>query len=72
MEPSDPVVITVTRGSDIIMEAEGSYDIRVTHEGGRTKVTIRDCRSDNVLCDDLPIYNMTINTPFIYIQTQRS
>lgn len=70
MNPSDPVVITVARGNDIIMEAEGSYDIRVTHEGGRTKVTITDCRLNRVLCDDLPIYNMTINTPFISIQTR--
>lgn len=52
------------------MEAEGSYDIRVAHEGGRTKVTIKDCHSDRVLCDDLPIYNMTINMPFIGIQTR--
>lgn len=70
MNPSDPVVITVASGDDIIMEAEGSYDIRVSHEGGRTKVTIKDCRSDRVLCDDLPIYNMTINMPFIGIQTR--
>lgn len=70
MNPSDPVVITVARGSDIIMEAEGSYDIRVEHEGGRTKVTITDCRFNKVLCDHLPIYNMTINTPFIGIQTR--
>ena len=70
MNPSDPVVITVVRGDDIIMEAEGSYDIHVTHKGGRTEVTIRDCRSDRVLCDNLPIYNMTINTPFIGIQTR--
>ena len=70
MNPSDPAVITVSRGSDIIMEAEGSYDIRVTHEDGWTKVTIQDCRSDRVLCDNLPIYDMTINMPFIGIQTR--
>ena len=70
MNQSDPVVITVARGNDIIMEAEGSYDIRVSHEGGQTKVTIRDCNSSRVLCDDLPIYDMTINTPFIGIQTR--
>lgn len=70
MKPSDPVVITVARGNDIIMEAEGNYSIRVSHEGGQTKVTIRDLCSDRVLCDDLPIYNMTINTPFIGIQTR--
>lgn len=52
------------------MDAEGSYDIRVSHEDGQTKVTIKDCRSDGVLCDDLPIYNMTVNTPFIGIQTR--
>lgn len=68
MNPSDPVVITVARGDDIIMEAEGSYDIRVSHEGGRTMVAIRDCCSDRVLCYNLPIYNMTINMPFIGIQ----
>lgn len=31
---------------------------------------IKDCCSDRVLCDDLPIYNMAINTPFIGIQTR--
>ena len=70
MIPSDPVVITVARGDDIIMEAEGSYDIRIAHEGGRTKVTIKDCCSDRVLCNDLPIYSMTINMPFVGIQTR--
>lgn len=70
MNPSDPVVITVARGNDIIMEAEGSYDIRVSHEGGRMKVTIRDYQLGRVLCDGLPVYNMTINAPFIGIQTR--
>ena len=70
MNLPDPVAITVARGHDIIMEAEGSYDICVTHEGGQTKVTIKDCCSNRVLCDDLPVYNMTINTPFIGIQTR--
>lgn len=53
-----------------MQEAEGSYDIRVAHEGGRTKVAIKDCHSDRVLCDDLHIHNMTINAPFIGIQTR--
>ena len=68
MNPSDPVVITVARGNDIIMEAEGSYDIRVSHESGRTKVTIKDCCSDRVLCNRLDIEYMTVNMPFIGIQ----
>lgn len=70
MNPSDPVVITVARGDDIIMEAEGSYDIRVAREGGRTKVTIRDCCSGRVPCSRLDIEYMTINMPFIGIQAR--
>ena len=31
---------------------------------------IKDCYSNRVLCDDLPICNMTINAPFIGIQTR--
>lgn len=70
MDPSDPVVITVTRGDDIIMEAEGSYDIRVLREGGRTKVNIIDSRLGRVLCTRLDIEYMTINMPFIGIQAR--
>lgn len=70
MNPSDPVVITVTRGDDIIMEAEGSYDIRVVREGGRTKVDIIDSRSCRVLCSRLDIEYMTVNMPFIGIQAR--
>ena len=68
MNPSDPVVITAARGDSIIMEAEGSYDIRVCREGTRTKVNITDSRSGSVLCNRLGIEYMTINTPFIGIQ----
>lgn len=70
MNPSDPVMITVARGDDIIMEAEGSYDIRVTREGGRTKVSVMDSRSGRVLCNRLDIEYMTINMPFISIQAR--
>lgn len=70
MNPSDPVVITVTRGNDIIVEAEGSYDIRVVQEGGRTKVNIIDSRSVMVLCNRLDIEYMTVNMPFIGIQAR--
>lgn len=70
MNPSDPVVITVARGNDIIMEAEGSYDIRVSREGGRTKVNIIDSRLGKVLCSRLDIEYMTVNTPFIGIQAR--
>lgn len=59
MNPSDPVVITAARGGDIIMEAEGSYDIRVA-----------DSRSGRVLCSRLDIEYMTINMPFIGIQAR--
>ena len=72
MNQSDPVVITMTRGNDIIMEAEGSYDIRVSHEVCRTKVTIIDSRSGKVLCNRLNIEYMTINMPFIGIQATES
>lgn len=58
MNPSDPVVITVARGNDIVMEAEGT----------RTKVNIMDSRSGRVLCSRLDIEYMTINMPFIGIQ----
>lgn len=70
MNPSDPVVITVARGDDIIMEAEGSYDIRVSREGSRTKVSIIDSRLSRVLCNRLDIEYMTINMPFIGIQAR--
>lgn len=70
MNPSDPVVITVARGGDIIMEAEGSYDIRVSHQGGRTKVNVIDSRSGRVLCNRLDIEYVTVNTPFIGIQAR--
>lgn len=70
MNPSDPVVITVVRRNDIIMEAEGSYDIRVIREGGRTKVNVVDSRSGRVLCNRLDIEYMTINVPFIGIQAR--
>ena len=70
MNPSDPVVITVARGDDIIMEAEGSYNIRVYREGTRTKVNIMDSRSGGVLCSRLDIEYMTINMPFIGIQSR--
>jgi len=70
MNLSDPVMITVTRGDDVIMEAEGSYDIRVTHEGGRTRVNIIDSRLGGVLCNRLAIEYMTINMPFIGIQAR--
>lgn len=70
MNPSDPVVITVARGNDVIMEAEGSYDIRVVREGGRTKVNIMDSRSCRVLCNRLDIEYMTVNMPFIGIQAR--
>ena len=70
MSPSDPVVITVARGDDIIMEARGSYDILVLRESGRTKVTVQDCYSTRVLCDRLDIECMTINMPFIGIQAR--
>lgn len=72
MNTSDPVVITVARGDDIIMEAEGSYDIRVLREGGHTKVNIIDSRSCRVLCTRLDIEYMTINMPFIGIQAKES
>lgn len=72
MNPSDPVVITVARGDDIVMEAEGSYDIRVLREGSHTKVNIIDSRSGRVLCTRLDIEYMTINTPFIGIQARES
>ena len=68
MTPADPVVITVACGNDIIMEAEGSYDIRVVQDGGRTKVTVRDCCSDMVLLDRAVIGYMAVNMPFIGIQ----
>ena len=71
MNPSDPVVITVARGDGIIMEAEGSYDIRVSHESGRTMVTIKDCCSGRVLCNRLDIEYMTVNMPFIGIQARK-
>lgn len=70
MNPSDPVVITVARGNDIIIEAEGSYDIRVARVGGHTKVDIMDSRSGRVLCNRLDIEYMTINMPFIGIQAR--
>lgn len=70
MNPSDPVVITVARGNDIIMEAEGSYDIRVTRESSRTKVNVMDSRSGGVLCNRLDIEYTTINMPFIGIQAR--
>ena len=70
MNPSDPVVITVARGNDIIMEAEGSYDIRVFREGTRTKVNIIDSRSGMVLYNRLNIEYVTINMPFIGIQAR--
>lgn len=68
MSPSDPVIITVARGDDIIMEAEGSYEILVLRESGRTKVTVQECCSTRVLCDRLDVEYMTINMPFIGIQ----
>lgn len=70
MNPSDPVVITVTRGNDVIMEAEGSYNIRVVREGSRTKLNVIDFRSGRVLCSRLDIEYMTINMPFIGIQAR--
>ena len=70
MKPSDPVVITVARGNDIIMEAEGSYDIRVCREGTRTKVNVIDSRSGRGMCSRLDIEYMTINMPFIGIQAR--
>lgn len=72
MNPSDPVVITVSRGDNIIMEAEGSYDIRVLREGSHTKVSVIDCRSGRVLCTRLDIEYMTINMPFIGIRARES
>ena len=70
MNSSDPVMITVARGNDIIMEAEGSYDIRVMREGSHAKVNIIDSRSGRVLCSRLDIEYMTINMPFIGIQAR--
>lgn len=67
---NESVSSTVARGDDIIMEAEGSYDIRVAHEGCRTKVTIMDSLSCRVLCNRLDIEYMTINMPFIGIQAR--
>lgn len=63
-------MITVARGDDIIVETEGSYDIRVSHEGGRTKVNVVDSCSARVLCNRLDIEYMTINMPFIGIQAR--
>lgn len=70
MNPSDPVVITVVRGNDIVMEAEGSYDIRVYREGTRAKANIIDSRSGMVLCNRLDIEYVTVNMPFIGIQAR--
>lgn len=70
MNPSDPVAITVARDDDIIIEAEGSYDIRVIRGGTRTKANIIDSRSGRVLCNRLDIEYMTINAPFVGIQAR--
>ena len=71
MTPEEPIILTIIRGSERIHEKkEGHYDIWTLSKDGGSVVSIRDCHSNRVLCDDLPIYNMTINTPFIGIQTR--
>nr|DAV98011.1 MAG TPA: hypothetical protein [Caudoviricetes sp.] len=71
MTPAEPVILTIIRGAERIFEKEGHYDIWTFSKDGGSVVSIRDCITDKILFDELPIGSMAVTAPFVYIQTKR-
>lgn len=71
MTPAEPIMLTIIRGAERIHEKEGYYDIWTFSKDGGTAVSIRDCITDEIIFDELPIGSMTVTAPFVYIQTER-
>lgn len=71
MTPAEPIILTIIRGAERIHEKEGHYDIWTFSKDGGAVVSIRNCISDEVIFDELPIGSMTVTAPFVYIQTER-
>lgn len=70
MIPVDPIILTVLRGEDHILEAEGHYDIWVHYLEDCAVVSIRDCVTDEVVFDGLGFEWMKVSNPFVDIQTR--
>lgn len=71
MTPAEPIILTIIRGDELIHEKEGHYDIWTFSRDGGATVSIRDCITDEIIFDGLPIGSMTVTAPFVYIQTKR-
>lgn len=72
MTPAEPIVLTILRGEERILNEEGHYDIWTMRTNGGTVVSIRDCITDEIIYDELSVEYVTISAPFVYIQTLRS
>lgn len=71
MTPAEPIILIISRGDERIHEKEGHYDIWTFSKDSGAVVSIRDCITDDVIFDELPIGSMTVTAPFVYIQTKR-
>ena len=72
MTPAEPIILTIIRGDEVIHEKEDHYDIWTFSKDDGASVSIRDCITDEIIFDELPIGSMTVTAPFVYIQTLRS
>lgn len=72
MTPAEPIILTILRGEERIFEAEGHYDIWMMRTEGEILVSIRDCITDEIIYDEVPVEYITLSAPFVYIQTLRS
>lgn len=55
MTPAELIILAIVRGDERIHEKEGYYDIWTFSKDDGAVVSIRDCITDEIIFDELPI-----------------
>lgn len=70
MIPPGHIILVISRGDKIIYEKEGIFNILSYMKGGGLVATVRDAIEDEVIFEDLPCVDVSVNEPYVQILTE--
>ena len=70
MIPAEPVILTISRGTEYIFEKEGIFNIWSYLKNGNVAVAIRDEITKEVMFEDLPCTFVNVNAPYVQVHIE--
>lgn len=70
MIPPGHIILVISRGSKIIYEKEGIFNIWSYVNDGELMAAVRDAIEEKVIFEDLPCVAVNVDDPYVQILTE--